>query len=264
MSSPSRPPYWWVHPCLSVDPASLRLVWLILAWRDVIVSASKPSHGSLASCALLLVWETQLQVHFWLVDKLSRLQPCLELCWFTQALLKPGLARQKVPFSYGVARGPNYNILSEQMVYYSRYATGKKCVMLGSSLLQLVTYEPEANDITEAHLKQSLPWSSHVLTTWQSIVSMYPAPTRHDLPAVTMMIHLGVFRENSSLVPPHLRCWHWSSYTHLSSLGQLSSNIASLALKLISALKFPPTEDVPLSTLWAGHHIYFCGLSVEG
>jgi hypothetical protein len=33
-----------------------------------------------------------------LVDKLSRLQPCLELRWLTKALLKPELARRKVPF----------------------------------------------------------------------------------------------------------------------------------------------------------------------
>jgi hypothetical protein len=61
------------------------------------------------------------------------------LCWFTQALLKPGLARWKLPFLYRVARESNYNIHSEWMTYYSSYATEKKDVMLGFSMLQLVT-----------------------------------------------------------------------------------------------------------------------------
>jgi hypothetical protein len=52
---------------------------------------------------------------------------------------------------------PNYNILLEQMAHYSRYATGKECVMLGFSLLQLITFEPEAVDIPKAQPKQSLP-----------------------------------------------------------------------------------------------------------
>jgi hypothetical protein len=44
-----------------------------------------------------------------------------------------------------VAREPNYNIISEWMTYYSMYATGKKCVVLRISLLQLVTFEPEVD-----------------------------------------------------------------------------------------------------------------------
>jgi hypothetical protein len=40
-------------------------MWLLLAWRDFIMS--KPSHDFLVSCALLLVRETPLQIHFdWL------------------------------------------------------------------------------------------------------------------------------------------------------------------------------------------------------
>jgi hypothetical protein len=65
------------------------------------------------------------------------------LCQFIQTLLKPGLARWKLSFPYGVAREPNHNILSKQMVYYLRYATKNKGVMLEFSLLQLVTFEPE-------------------------------------------------------------------------------------------------------------------------
>jgi hypothetical protein len=79
------------------------------------------------------------------------------MCRFAQALLKPGLARWKVSFPYGVAREPNYKILSEQMVYYSRYATRKKGVMLGFLMLQLVTSKPKVIDIPEAQPKQSLP-----------------------------------------------------------------------------------------------------------
>jgi hypothetical protein len=59
------------------------------------------------------------------------------LCQFAQALLKLGLARWKVSFPYDVASELNYNILSERIVYYLRYAIGKKGVMLGFSMLQL-------------------------------------------------------------------------------------------------------------------------------
>jgi hypothetical protein len=49
-----------------------------------------------------------------------------------------------------VAREPNYNILSEWMAYYSRYTTEKKGVILGFSMVQLVTSKPEVIDIPEA------------------------------------------------------------------------------------------------------------------
>jgi hypothetical protein len=65
------------------------------------------------------------------------------LCWFAQALFKPGLVRWEVSFPYGVVGEPNYNILSEWMAYYSRYITGKKGNVLGFLMLQLVTSKPE-------------------------------------------------------------------------------------------------------------------------
>jgi hypothetical protein len=65
-------------------------------------------------------------------------------------LLKPGLARRKVSFPYGMAREPNDNIISGQMAYYSRYASRKKDVMLGFLLLQLVTFEPGVIAILKA------------------------------------------------------------------------------------------------------------------
>jgi hypothetical protein len=52
-----------------------------------------------------------------------------------------------------VAEELNFNILSEWMAYYSRYTTGKEGVILGFSLLQLVTSEPQAIDVPEAQLK---------------------------------------------------------------------------------------------------------------
>jgi hypothetical protein len=70
-----------------------------------------------------------------LVDKLSRLQTYLELCWFTQTLLKIGFARQKMSLPLGMARESNHGILSEWRAYYSRYAIGRKGIMLGFSLL---------------------------------------------------------------------------------------------------------------------------------
>jgi hypothetical protein len=87
------------------------------------------------------------------------------------------------------------------MVYYSRYTTGNKCVMLGFSLLQLVTSKPGAVAIPKAQLTQSLPCSFHVPATQHGIASVYPTPTRHDLPPVTIMIHPGV----SQRIPPLFR-----------------------------------------------------------
>jgi hypothetical protein len=89
-----------------------------------------------------------------------------------------------VSFPYGVAREPNYNILLEWMAYYSRYITRKKCVMLGFSLLQLVTFELGAIAISEAQPTQSLPCSADVPTTQRSIASVHPAPIRLVLPLV--------------------------------------------------------------------------------
>jgi hypothetical protein len=57
------------------------------------------------------------------------------LCQFTQTLLKPGFAKHKVSLPPGMARELNYDVLSERMAYYSRYAIGKKDVMIGFSLL---------------------------------------------------------------------------------------------------------------------------------
>jgi hypothetical protein len=94
-------------------------------------------------------------------------------------LLKPGFARQKVSFPYGVAREPNYNILLEWMAYYSRYTTRKKGVMLGFSMLQLVTFNPEASDIPEAQPTQPLPCSFHVSTTRHDFAFVYSAPIKY-------------------------------------------------------------------------------------
>jgi hypothetical protein len=53
----------------------------------------KLPHDLLAPCnsCVLMVLENQPPVHFWLVDELSKLQSRLELCWFAQVLLQPGL-----------------------------------------------------------------------------------------------------------------------------------------------------------------------------
>jgi hypothetical protein len=80
-------------------------------------------------------------------------------------LLKLGFAGWKVSFPYGVARETNYNILSEGMAYYLRYAIEKNCIMRGFSMQQLVTSELEAIDFPEAEPKQSLPCPFHVPAT---------------------------------------------------------------------------------------------------
>jgi hypothetical protein len=223
---------------------------------------SKPSHDFLASCVLLLMRETQPQVHFWLVDKLSRVQPCLALCRFTQVLLKSGFARRKVLLPPRVAREPNYNILSERMAYYSGYVTGKKCVMLRFSLLQLVTSEPEFVDILKAPLKQSLLWSFHVPATWHSIANMYPSPTQY---VSAFDHHMGMFLgfcRGPSLAPSCLGCVHWSSRTLHLWLANQVHDTSNHALKLCS--KDFTLKRCSLLTLWAGHHLYFGGLSAEG
>jgi hypothetical protein len=217
-----------------------------------------PSHDLLVSCVLLLVRETQPQVHFWLVDKLSILQFCLELCQFVQAFLKPGFARRKVSFSYGVERGPNYNILSEWMTYYSRYATGKKCGILGFSLLQLVTSKNEVVDIPEAQPMQLLPCSSHVPAAHCQCV-LSPDQARFCLWSSSGHI----LRILKRFLPCAGMSWMLAlilMYPLALLLANCVHGIADHALKLIFVSNFPPTECVPLSTLWSGHHEYFLWL----
>jgi hypothetical protein len=54
----------------------------------------------------------------------------------------------------------------------------KKCVMLGFSLMQLVTSKPGACAIPEAQLMQSLPWLFHAPAKWHIIANVYPSPTQ--------------------------------------------------------------------------------------
>jgi hypothetical protein len=67
----------------------------------------------------------------WLVSSF-KLQPCLELCRFAQAPLKTKVARWKAHFPLRVCEKTPVQHSSEWMVYYSRYATGKKGVALES------------------------------------------------------------------------------------------------------------------------------------
>jgi hypothetical protein len=64
---------------------------------------------------------------------LSKLQSCLELCRFIQALLKTKVVRWKLHFLLGICKKTIVQHSSERMAYYSRYATGKKGVALGVS-----------------------------------------------------------------------------------------------------------------------------------
>jgi hypothetical protein len=60
----------------------------------------------------------------------SKLQPCLDLCWFTQAHLKTKVARWKVYFHLRVCEKTPAPHSSEWMAYCSRYADGKKVLPL--------------------------------------------------------------------------------------------------------------------------------------
>jgi hypothetical protein len=68
----------------------------------------------------------------WLVS-LSELHPYLELGRFAQAPLKTKVARWKAFFLLGIYGKTPMQRSSEQMAYYSRYATGKKGNALGVS-----------------------------------------------------------------------------------------------------------------------------------
>jgi hypothetical protein len=128
----------WECPCLSLEslptlgPSTSSPCMTALSLRR-----HRQEHAfSWLPCELCLipcVGKLWPQVYFWLVGKLSILQPYLELCRFAHALLKLGLARWKVLLPLRVARELRYSILSEWMAYYSRYATGKKGLMLGFS-----------------------------------------------------------------------------------------------------------------------------------
>jgi hypothetical protein len=175
-----------------------------------------------------------------------------------------GFARRKVSLPYGLVRESNYNILLEQMVYYSRYATGTKGGMLGFSLLQLVTFEPEVRYIPDAQPKQLLPCSSLVPATWHSIASVYPDPTKYVSASNRHLDTFMGFCRDPSPVPSRHGWWHRFSCTLRLLLADWVRGISNCALRLSSALELPPSEGVPLSPLWAGDQFYFRGSSAKG
>jgi hypothetical protein len=130
------------------------------------------------------------------------------LCWFTHALLKLGFARRKVSLPPRVAREPSYNILSERMAYYSRYATGKKGLMLEFLMLQLVTSKLGAVAIPKAQPMQSLPGFTVFRHTLAASIDSH-APTCFS------------FADGAHSIPDH-------------------------TLTSISTLKFPPQKMFPL------------------
>jgi hypothetical protein len=81
--------YPW-SPCLPLDLVPFALC----DCSQLEETSSRASHLMTSSHVVPdpLCGKTGPQVYFWLVDKLSWLQPYLELCPFTQALLKPWLA----------------------------------------------------------------------------------------------------------------------------------------------------------------------------
>jgi hypothetical protein len=104
----------------------------------------KVPHDFLAPCnsCLLVVLENQSLVHSWLVDELHKLQSYLELC---RVHPDASVARNcKMGNVMSIGIGPRIRLRhsSQRMTYYSRYATERKDIVLGVSLLQLVTFEP--------------------------------------------------------------------------------------------------------------------------
>jgi hypothetical protein len=74
----------------------------------------------------------------------SKLQPCLELCLFAQALLKTKVVRWKAHFLIKISEKTLVHHSSEQMACYSRYVIEKKGVVLGVSLARQVVSWPYA------------------------------------------------------------------------------------------------------------------------
>jgi hypothetical protein len=68
----------------------------------------------------------------WLISRF-KLQPYLELCRFVQTPLKTKVARCKVHFLLRICEKTHVQHSSEQMVYYSRYATRKTGAAIGVS-----------------------------------------------------------------------------------------------------------------------------------
>jgi hypothetical protein len=95
--------YPW-SPCLPLDPVPFALhdcsqLEEMSSWASPLMTSSQDVPDPVCG-------KTRPQVCFWLVDKLSWLQPCLKLCRFTQALLKLGLARWNMSLLSRVAREP--------------------------------------------------------------------------------------------------------------------------------------------------------------
>jgi hypothetical protein len=80
----------WVHPFLFEGLKNS-------SHDGIRCSLIKLPHDLLASynLCLLVVLENQPPVYYWLFDELFKLQSCLKLCRFTQALLQPGLCNTR-------------------------------------------------------------------------------------------------------------------------------------------------------------------------
>jgi hypothetical protein len=100
--------------------------------RNSRIFCARLDHPGVWNHALVLVSKTNLWVGSdWLISS-SKLQSCLELCRFAQVPLKTKVAIWKAHFLHGICEKSLVQHSSEQMVYYSRYATEKKGVPLES------------------------------------------------------------------------------------------------------------------------------------
>jgi hypothetical protein len=140
-------------------------------------------------------------------------------------LLKARLSRQKMSLPYGMAREPNYNILSEWIAYYLRYATRKKGVVLRISLLQLVTSKSKPLMFPRFNRHNNC---LAIPTVRQSISNMYPATTKCDFAAGC---HLSTFTEFCRDFPP---CFY-----HIVDAG-IDSHVPSLSLWPIECMTSLP------------------------
>jgi hypothetical protein len=158
-----------------------------------------------------------------------------------------------------MAGEPNYDILSKWMAYYSRYATRKKGVILGFSLLQLVTFEPRDIAILKAQPRQSLPCSSQVSATRHSFASVHPVLTRPVLPLVSIAMCSWKFPRNSSLVchisdagtEPHVPTC--CSFGHLCAWRSCPCTEAHLCSEVFTIRRCSPLDLVTMASyllLW--------------
>jgi hypothetical protein len=247
MASLSQSLRWWVHPYLSLDiiPPHLNVTALMTSLWVVPYSLCGKLDHRFTLTRLISCPDYNLAMNY------ASSPRC-----FSSQDLQDGKCHSLMEWQ------ENQIIIffSKQMAYYSRYATGKKWIIVAATSHIWTWSHWYSWGPTKAIIALFIPCSGYTAWHYQCVPNSDPVCSY----LWSSYGHVFGLLQRPLPCPSRLWCRHWSSCTLHLWLANQAHGIPDYALKLILALNFPPSEDVSLSTLWVGHHIYFHSLSTEG